>query len=41
MSIDARMQALWLRLTQADVVSGDAPDIDDDTPWYLAALIGV
>lgn len=41
MSLDARAQALWQRLTQADVVSGDAPDIDDDTPWYLAALIGV
>ncbi|MBX3712366.1 MAG: DUF4401 domain-containing protein [Lysobacter sp.] len=41
MSANARMQALWLRLTQAEVISGDAPDIDDDTPWYLAALIGV
>jgi hypothetical protein len=41
MSTDARVQALWQRLTQADVVSGDAPDIADDTPWYLAALIGV
>ena len=41
MSLDARAQALWQRLTQAGVVSGDAPDIADDTPWYLAALIGV
>ena len=41
MSGEARVQALWQRLTQAEVVSGDAPDIDDDTPWYLAALIGV
>lgn len=41
MSIDVRAQALWQRLTQAGAVSGDAPDIDDDTPWYLAALIGV
>jgi hypothetical protein len=41
MSLDARAQALWQRLTQAGVVAGDAPDIGDDTPWYLAALIGV
>lgn len=41
MSIDARAQALWQRMTQAGVVSGDAPEIDDDTPWYLAGLIGV
>lgn len=41
MSLDAHAQALWQRLTQAGVVSGDAPDIGDDTPWYLAALIGV
>jgi hypothetical protein len=32
---------MWERLTRAGVVSGDAPDIADDTPWYLAALIGV
>lgn len=41
MSLDARAQALWQRLTQAGVVSGDAPDIADDTPWYLAVLVGV
>lgn len=41
MSTDARIQALWQRLTQADAVSGGAPDIADETPWYLAALIGV
>jgi hypothetical protein len=41
MSHDARAQDLWQRLRQADVVSGHAPDIDDETPWYLAALIGV
>jgi hypothetical protein len=41
MSGDARVQALWQRLSQADAVSGDAPDIADDTPWYLAGLIGV
>lgn len=31
----------WDRLRQADLVAGAAPAIDDDTPWYLAALIGV
>ncbi len=41
MSIDARAQDVWQRLTQSGAVSGDAPDIDDDTPWYLAGLIGV
>ena len=41
MSLDARAQALWQQLAQSGVVAGDAPDIDDDTPWYLAALIGV
>jgi hypothetical protein len=41
MSHDARAQDLWQRLRRADVVSGHAPDIDDETPWYLAALIGV
>lgn len=41
MSLPARAQAVWQRLRQADVVSGNAPDIDDETPWYLAALIGV
>lgn len=41
MSLDARTKALWQRLTQAGAVSGDAPDIADETPWYLAALIGV
>ncbi len=41
MSLDARAQALWQRLAQDGAVSGDAPDLADDTPWYLAALIGV
>ncbi|MFZ5637722.1 MAG: DUF4401 domain-containing protein [Pseudomonadota bacterium] len=31
----------WDRLRRADLVAGAAPAIDDDTPWYLAALIGV
>lgn len=41
MSMDARAQALWQRLWQADAMSGDMPDIADDTPWYIAGLIGV
>ena len=31
----------WAALRAADVVSGEAPPVADDTPWYLAALIGV
>lgn len=34
-------EALWRRLRDAGIAGGERPIRADDTPWYLAALLGV
>ena len=36
-----RAQALWARLRAGDDQLQEAPPVDDDLPWYLAALLGI
>lgn len=33
--------ALWSRLRDAGLVTGETPASSSDTPWYLAALVGI
>lgn len=33
--------ALWARLREAGLVTGEIPVASADTPWYIAALVGV
>lgn len=41
MSTHGQQAALWMTLRDSDVVSGETPRAGEDTPWYLATLVGV